>query len=101
MHTVGLLVRENGLTRRRQALRFLPPIRIIRYLGDRNIGALRRALKAGEIAHVPFGRVKIVRDVFPRREIPLVIFERPDHRRPCLGRDILSTAERICTGAAA
>ena len=95
MHTVGLFVREDGLTRRHQALRFLSPIRIIRYLGDRNTEALRRALKHGVIAHVPFGRVEIVRDVFPRREIPLVIFERPDHRRPCLGRDIPVIRERL------
>ena len=95
MHTVGLFIREDSLTRRRQAIRFLSPIRMIRYLGDRNIEALRRALKGGVIAHVPFGRIKIVRDVFPRREIPLVIFERPDQGRPCLGQDIPVIRERL------
>ena len=95
MHTVGLLVREDNLTRRRQALRFLPPIRMIRYLGYWNIETLRRALKGGVIAHVPFSRVEIVRDVFARREIPLMIFERPDHGSPCLGGDILVIRERL------
>ena len=38
--------------------------------------------------HVPFGGVKIVLDIFPRREVPLVIFERLEHGRPCPGRDI-------------
>ena len=95
MHTVGLFIGEDSLTRRHQAVRFLSPIRMIRYLGDRNIEALRRALKGGVIAPVPFGRVKIVRDVFPRQEIPLVIFERPDHGRPCLGRDIPVIRERL------
>ena len=44
--------------------------------------------------HVPFGGVKIVLDVLPRREIPLVIFERLDYRRPCLGRDIRVLRQR-------
>ena len=46
-------------------------------------------------AHVPFGGVKIVLDVLPRREIPLVIIERLDHRRPCPGRDIRVLYQRL------
>ena len=43
--------------------------------------------------HVPFGGVKKVLDVLPRREVPLVIFERLDYRRPYLGRDIRGLME--------
>ena len=45
--------------------------------------------------HVPFGGCKTVLDVPARREIPLVIFERLDHRRPCLGRDIRVLRQRL------
>ncbi len=45
--------------------------------------------------HVPFGGVKIVLDMLPRREIPLVIFERLDHGRPCPGRDIRVLRQRL------
>ena len=45
--------------------------------------------------HVPFGGSKIVLDILPRREIPLVIFERLDHRRPFLGRDIQVLCKRL------
>ena len=95
MEAIPLAVREDGLGRCHQAVRFLSPAQVIRYLNDRNAEAGGDALEGSMRAHVPFGGVKIVLDVLPRREIPLVIFERLDHRRPCPGRDIQVLRQRL------
>ena len=95
MGSIRLAVREDGLGRCQQAVRFLPPAQVIRYLNDRNAEAVGHALEGSMRVHVPFGGVKTVLDMLPRREIPLVIFERLDHRRPCLGRDIRVLHQRL------
>ena len=83
MNAIPLAVREDGLGRCQQAIRFLPPAQVIRYLNDPNAEAIGDALEGSMRVHVPFGGVKIVLDVLARREIPLVFFECLDHRRPC------------------
>ena len=95
MDAIRLAVREDGLGRCHQTVRFLSPSQVIRYLKDRNAEAAGNTLEGSMRAHVPFGGVKIVLDVLPRREVPLVIFERLDHRRPCLGRDIRVLRQRL------
>ena len=95
MDAIPLAVCEDGLGRCRQAVRFLSPAGVIRYLNDRNSEAVGDALEGSMPAHVPFGSVKTVLDILPRREIPLVIFERLDHRRPFLGRDIRVLRKRL------
>ena len=97
MEAIHLAVREDGLGRCRQTVRFLSPAQVIRYLTDRNAEAVGDALEGSMRVHVPFGGVKIVLDMLPRREIPLVIFERFDHQRPCLGRDIRVLRQRLDT----
>ena len=64
-------------------------------MNDRYAEAVGDALEGSMRVHVPYGGVKIALNVFPRREIPLVIFERLDHRRPCLGRDIPVLRQRL------
>ena len=88
MDAIPLAVREDGFGRCRQAVCFLSPAQVIRYLNDRNAEAVGHALEGSMRAHVPFGGVNIVLDVLPRREVPLVIFECLDHGRPRFGRDI-------------
>ena len=95
MGSIPLPVREDGLGRCQQAVRFLSPTQVIRYLNDRNAEAVGDAPEGSMRADVPFGGVKTVLDMLPRREIPLVIFERLDHRRPCLGRDIRVLHQRL------
>ena len=95
MDAIRLAVHEDGLGRCHQTVRFLSPARVIRYLNDRNAEAGGDAVEGSMRAHVPFGGVKTVLDILPRREIPLVIFERLDHRRPFLGRDIRVLYKRL------
>ena len=95
MGSIPLPVREDGLGRCQQTVRFLSPAQVIRYLNDRNAEAAGDALEGSMRVHVPFGGVKTVLDMLPRREIPLVIFERLDHRRPCPGRDIRVLHQRL------
>ena len=97
MGPIRLAVREDDLGCFRQTARFLPPAQVVRYLNDRNAEAIGDALEGSMRVHVPFGGCKIVLDVFARREIPLVILERLDHRRPCLGRDIRVLRQRLNT----
>ena len=97
MDAIRLAVREDGLGRFRQTVRFLPPAQVIRYLNDPNAEAIGDALEGSMRVHVPFGGVKIVLDVLARREIPLVFFECLNHRRPCLGRDIRVLRQRLNT----
>ena len=95
MGSIHLAVREDGLGRCRQTVRFLSPAQVIRYLNDPNAEAIGDALEGSMRVHVPFGGVKKVLDILPRREVPLVIFERLDHGRPCLGRDIRVLRQRL------
>ena len=88
MDAIRLAVREDGLGRCRQAVCFPPPAQVIRYLNDPNAEAIGDALQGSMRVHVPFDGIKVVLDILSRREIPLVIFERLDHWRPCLGRDL-------------
>ena len=97
MDAIRLIVREDGLGRCHQTVRLLSPAQVIRYLNDRYAEAIGDALEGSMRVHVPYGGVKMVLEVLPRREIPLVISERFDHRRPCLGRDIRVLRQRLDT----
>ena len=97
MGSIPRAVREDGLGRCRQTVRFLSPAQVIRYLNDPNAEAIGDALEGSMRADVPFGGVKIVLDILPRREVPLVIFERLVHGRPCPGRDIQVLRQRLNT----
>ena len=95
MDAIPLAVRKDGLGCLHQAVRFLSPAQVIRYLDNPNAEVAGDALDGRMCVHVPFGGVKIVLDILSRREIPLVILERLDHRRPRLGRDIRGLRQRL------
>ena len=95
MGSISLAIAKDGLGRCRQAVCFLSPAQVIRYLNDSNAEAIGDALEGGMRVHVPFGGAKIVLNVPARREIPLMIFERLDHWRPCLDWDIRVLRQRL------
>ena len=95
MDAIPLAVRKDGLGCLHQAVRFLSPAQVIRYLDNPNAEVVGDALDGRMCVHVPFGGVKKILNILARREIPLVIFERFDHQRPCLGRDIPVLRQRL------
>ena len=97
MDAIPLAVRKDGLGCLRQTVRFLSPAQVIRYLDNPNAEVVGDALDGRMCVHVPFGGVKIVLDILSRREIPLVILERLDHRRPRFGRDVRVLRQRLDT----
>ena len=66
MGSIPLAVREDGLGRCHQAVRFLSPAQVIRYLNDRNAEVAGDALEGSMRVHVPSGGVKIVLHVLAR-----------------------------------
>ena len=88
MGAIRIAVAKDGLGCLHQAVRFLSPAHVIRYLNDPNAETIGDALEGSMRVHVPFRGCNVVLNVPARSEIPLVIFERLDHGRPCLGRDI-------------
>ena len=88
MDAIPLALREDDLGRFRQTVCLLSPAQVIRYVNDRYAEVIGDALEGSMRAHVPFGSVKVVLEVLPRREISLVSFECLDHRRSCLGWNI-------------
>ena len=74
MDAIPLAVREDDLGSFHQPVRLKSPAQVIRYVNDPNAEAIGDALEGSTRVHVPFGGVKIVLDIFPCREVPLVIF---------------------------
>ena len=95
MDAIPLAIAKDGLGCCRQAVCFLSPAQVIRYLNDPNAEAIGDALEGSMRVHVPFGGVKIVLDIFPCRKIPLVIFKRLDQWCPCFGRDLPVLRQRL------
>ena len=95
MDAIRLAAAKDGLGRCRQAVCFLSPAQVIRYLNDPNAEAIGDALEGSMRLHVPFDGIKVILHVLARREIPLVIFEGLDHWRPCLGWDIQVLRQRL------
>ena len=88
MGTVGLHVRENGITRGLQSAGLLPPVRIIRNLRHLHVEFFGQAFHGVVFLYMPVHLVQVVLDMFTRREITLVILQNLHHGHPCYGRDI-------------
>ena len=90
----GLAVREDGPARFHQPLGLASPASVLRRLGDRHVGLGRRVAESVTPLHVPVGTGEEVLDLLPRRELALVILERPDHGLAPCGRDVRVLRER-------
>ena len=66
MGSIPLAVCEDGRGHCHQAVRFLSPTQVIRYVNDRNAEVASDALEGSMRVHVPFGGAKIVLHVLAR-----------------------------------
>ena len=66
MDAIRLAVAKDGLGRCRQAVCFLSPAQVIRYLNDPNAEAIGDALEGSMRLHVPFDGIKVILHVLAR-----------------------------------
>ena len=60
MDGITLAISKDGFGRCRQAVRFLSPAQVIRYLNDPNAEAIGDALEGSIRIHVPFDGIKVI-----------------------------------------